>query len=215
MATGEDEERVPGEAAVVRICHDLAGPIGALANGIELLAMDGAEGDEETLSLLRDSARALTARLDFFRAVFGQPTARALKSGAASRAAAEAYLAQLCDHARRFTLSAFPDGEDLPPVERRSALALVLAGADALPFGGAVRVTRAATGLSLRVEGRRAGWMPEVEEGFSRATADPRAAAVALARALSLSRGWSCVPWREEAACGVDLVPTPLENSQA
>jgi histidine phosphotransferase ChpT len=215
MATGEKERRVPGEAAVVRICHDLAGPAGALANGIELLAMDGAEGGEETLALLRDSARALTARLDFFRAVFGQPTARALKSGAAARAAAEAYLAQQGDRARRFALSDFPEGEDLPLLERRLALALALAGADALPFGGTVAVTRQNGGVCLRVAGRRAGWMPEVAEGFLRVSADPRAAATALVRELSGTLGWACVPWQEEGACGVDPVPAPLENLQS
>ncbi len=210
MANGEGE--IPGDAAVVRICHDLAGPIGALANGIDLLTMEAVDAPE-ILEMLRGSACALAARLEFLRAVFGLPTARAVRSGAVAEAVARAYLEQLGDRSRRFDLAEFPAGAELPPARWRLVLALVLAGAEALPFGGRIGVAARAEELPcLRAEGRRAGWPPEVLAGFDAAAADPRAAASALVRVLAAGWGRVPVPWYDGAACGVDLVPAPLEN---
>src|SRR3569623_3815982 len=55
-----------------RLCHDLMSPIGALNNGIELLA-DETDPDmrEKCLELLADSARASSNKLKFFRLAFG------------------------------------------------------------------------------------------------------------------------------------------------
>ena len=55
-----------------RLCHDLMSPVGALNNGIELLA-DETDPDmrEKCLELLSDSARASANKLKFFRLAFG------------------------------------------------------------------------------------------------------------------------------------------------
>src|SRR3954467_637470 len=55
-----------------RLCHDLMSPVGALNNGIELLA-DEQDPDmrERCLELLADSARASANKLKFFRLAFG------------------------------------------------------------------------------------------------------------------------------------------------
>src|SRR3569623_1784354 len=55
-----------------RLCHDLMSPVGALINGIELLA-DEQDPDmrEKCLELLADSARASANKLKFFRLAFG------------------------------------------------------------------------------------------------------------------------------------------------
>src|SRR5438045_9711559 len=54
-----------------RLCHDLMSPVGALNNGIELLA-DETDPDmrEKCLELLADSARASADTLKFFRLAF-------------------------------------------------------------------------------------------------------------------------------------------------
>ena len=55
-----------------RLCHDLLSPIGALNNGIELLAdEDDPDMREKCLELLADSARASANKLKFFRLAFG------------------------------------------------------------------------------------------------------------------------------------------------
>ena len=56
-----------------RVCHDLISPTGAIVNGLEVL--DEKESDEETrnfaLDLIRKSAKAASARLQFCRLAFG------------------------------------------------------------------------------------------------------------------------------------------------
>src|SRR5437588_10866895 len=55
-----------------RLCHDLMSPVGALNNGIELLADEqDPEMRDKCLELLADSARASANKLRFFRLAFG------------------------------------------------------------------------------------------------------------------------------------------------
>lgn len=55
-----------------RLCHDLVSPIGALSNGVELLADERDPAmREQCLQLLADSARQAASRLKFFRLAFG------------------------------------------------------------------------------------------------------------------------------------------------
>ncbi len=55
-----------------RVCHDLISPVGAIVNGLEVLAEDK---DEETrefaLELIRKSANTASAKLQFCRIAFG------------------------------------------------------------------------------------------------------------------------------------------------
>ena len=56
-----------------RVCHDVISPVGAIANGLELI--DDPEMDEETkqtaLDMVRSSARTAAAKLKFCRIAFG------------------------------------------------------------------------------------------------------------------------------------------------
>lgn len=55
-----------------RLCHDLLSPIGALNNGLELLADEtDPEMRARCIELLSDSARASASKLKFFRLAFG------------------------------------------------------------------------------------------------------------------------------------------------
>ncbi len=54
-----------------RLCHDLAGPIGAVAAGVELIGDDPAMADAETISLIGDSSAAASRKLKFMRAAMG------------------------------------------------------------------------------------------------------------------------------------------------
>jgi histidine phosphotransferase ChpT len=53
-----------------RICHDLISPIGAISNGLELLALSGAPLSPE-LTLISESVAAANAKLRFLRIAFG------------------------------------------------------------------------------------------------------------------------------------------------
>lgn len=55
-----------------RLCHDLVSPVGAMSNGIEILAdEDDEDMRDEVVKLLEQSARQTSNRLKFFRLAFG------------------------------------------------------------------------------------------------------------------------------------------------
>ena len=55
-----------------RLCHDMLSPVGALSNGIELLADEKDEAmRKQCIELLEQSARISTDKLKFFRLAFG------------------------------------------------------------------------------------------------------------------------------------------------
>ncbi len=53
-----------------RICHDLISPLGAINNGLELLAMSGL-GDTPEMKLIEESIASANARIQFFRVALG------------------------------------------------------------------------------------------------------------------------------------------------
>ncbi|NJM49583.1 MAG: histidine phosphotransferase [Sphingomonadales bacterium] len=55
-----------------RLCHDLLSPVGAMNNGLELLADENdPEMQKRCLQLLTDSAKSAADKLKFFRLAFG------------------------------------------------------------------------------------------------------------------------------------------------
>jgi len=53
-----------------RICHDLISPLGAISNGLELLAMSE-QGKSPELKLVEEAIASANARVRFFRVAFG------------------------------------------------------------------------------------------------------------------------------------------------
>jgi len=56
-----------------RICHDLASPLGAITNGLELMSMTETALSPE-MQLLQESIENANARLRFLRIAFGKPS---------------------------------------------------------------------------------------------------------------------------------------------
>ena len=55
-----------------RLCHDLLSPVGAMTNGLELLAEEkDPEMRKRCMELLEQSARTSADKLKFFRLAFG------------------------------------------------------------------------------------------------------------------------------------------------
>lgn len=55
-----------------RVCHDIISPVGALANGLEVLDEDqGEEMREFAMDLIKKSAKSASAKLKFSRLAFG------------------------------------------------------------------------------------------------------------------------------------------------
>lgn len=120
-----------------RVCHDVISPVGAIANGLEVLEDEDDEEMKRTaMDLVRRSARQASAKLQFCRIAFG----------AAGSAGASIDLGEAGDTAKAFV------GEEkvkldwqapriaLPKGEVKLLLNLMLLGMAAVPRGGTVSV---------------------------------------------------------------------------
>ena len=62
------------ELICTRLCHDIIGNIGAVANGVELLEEDDMDFLPDIKNILNTSSKVLSSRLKFFRTTFGSST---------------------------------------------------------------------------------------------------------------------------------------------
>lgn len=117
-----------------RICHDLISPIGAITNGLELLALSGAASGPE-LDLISESVAQATARIKFFRLAFGV-------ADASPQSTAEiAEVLSGLDAGGRIKITL--DAQGAIARERVRALFLtVLCLERAMPFGGEIAISR-------------------------------------------------------------------------
>src|SRR5205085_2968600 len=125
-----------------RLCHDLMSPIGALNNGIELLADEtDPEMREKCLELLADSARASANKLKFFRLAFG---AAGGFGEEVDTHEAEVALEGLFGPERRIELGWVVASDKLPMDAVKLLLYLSMLAGDAVVGGG--RLDRGAAG---------------------------------------------------------------------
>lgn len=177
----------PDLAALIgsRICHDLISPLGAIGNGVELLAMSLPPSPE--LDLVAESVANAQARIRMFRLAFG-----AVKGDEriAGREIATILEGLALGGRLRFewTLPA-----DLPRAEAKLLLLLVQCLETALPWGGDVSLSQQGDHWSLQARAERQKLDPELWEPLAegRSPADPTGAQVhfALIPALLASTG--------------------------
>lgn len=60
------------ELLCTRLCHDLTGPIGAIANGAEFLSEEGFDLQGQAIELINSSAGQAVSRLQFYRKAYGR-----------------------------------------------------------------------------------------------------------------------------------------------
>ena len=199
-----------------RLCHDLMSPVGALNNGIELLA-DEQDPDmrDKCLELLEESARASANKLKFFRLAFG---AAGGFGEAIDTREAHAALDGLFGAERRIQLGWLVASERLPKGAVKLLLNLALLAGDALVRGGRLDVGAEESGsgleLVIRAEGPRILLDPVLRNtlltGGSAGTVEPRAAGAWLAHSLSADAGGAIQlsdPAAEVLLIGVTLPP--------
>lgn len=178
-----------------RLCHDLMSPVGALSNGIELLAdEDDPEMKEKCLELLADSARTTANKLKFFRLAFG---AAGGFGDEIDTGEAETVLRGLFGADKRIELGwAVSDGR-LPKGAVKLLLNLGMIAGDALVRGGRLDVGAETSGatieLVIRAEGPRVIIDPLLRDtltrGIGNGPVEPRAAGAWLAHALAEEGG--------------------------
>ena len=177
-----------------RLCHDLMSPVGALNNGIELLA-DETDPDmrEKCLELLGDSARASANKLKFFRLAFG---AGGGFGAMIDTGEAQAALAGLYGPEKRIELSWMVAEPKLPKDAVKLLLNLAMLAGDALVRGGQLTVGAEQNGSNLemviRAEGPRVLLDPTLRDtltGTNSGDIEPRAAGAWLAASLAEGQG--------------------------
>ena len=179
-----------------RLCHDLMSPVGALNNGIELMADEtDPEMRDKCLELLNDSARATANKLKFFRLAFG--AAGGFGAEVDTREA-EAALEGLFGAERRVALTWAVADATLPKGAVKLLLNLALLAGDALVRGGRLDVGAESSDdmleLVIRAEGPRILLDPTLRETLLNGQSDgvePRAAGAWLAHALAAEAGGS------------------------
>ena len=174
-----------------RLCHDLLSPVGALNNGLELMADEqDPEMRERCLELLNESARASANKLKFFRLAFG--AGGGFGDNIDTREA-RAALEGLFGAEKRIEVGWMVADDELPKGAVKLLLNLALIAGDALVRGGRLDVG-AENGarrleLVIRAEGTRILLDPSLREtilkGSSGGTVEPRAAGAWLAHSLA------------------------------
>jgi histidine phosphotransferase ChpT len=173
-----------------RLCHDLLSPVGALNNGIELLADEhDPEMRARCLDLLGESARASANKLKFFRLAFGAAGGFADEVDTReARAAIEGLF--VADG--RIQLGWMVDEPTMSKSALKVLLNIVLIAGDALVRGGRLDVGaekhEGGIDIVVRAEGPRIVLDPELKNVLSGAVSEdsiaPRAAAAWLVRSL-------------------------------
>ena len=174
-----------------RVCHDVISPVGAIANGLELI--DDPEMDEETketaLAMVRSSARTASAKLKFCRIAFGAAgSAGAMIDMGEAGEIAKAFVGE-----EKVKLDWLAPRENRPKQQVKLALNMMLMAMASIPRGGVVTVSVEADVFTARAQGDRAK-VPEpiaqVVDGTAElATLDARLVQPYYAKQLAQSAG--------------------------
>lgn len=147
-----------------RVCHDVISPVGAIVNGLEVLADEKDESMKEVaLDLIKKSATQASARLQFARLAFG----------AAGSAGAQIDLGDAAEVAKgfleddRLKLEWNLPRALLPKNRVKLLLNLLMIAATAIPRGGLLKVDPVgegeALGFRLNAEGPNSRVPPHAE----------------------------------------------------
>jgi histidine phosphotransferase ChpT len=181
-----------------RICHDLISPLGAIGNGVELLALSGHDQSPE-ITLIAESVESANARIRFFRVAFGA-AAEEQTIGPQEIAAILDAFARAGRHSVDWGVSG--GGQRL---EVKLAFLVILCLESAMPWGGHIVVERSddswrLTGAAERIKLDLALWEglgnPSVELRVSSAHVEfplARLAAARIGRSLRIEAGQSGV----------------------
>ena len=152
-----------------RVCHDVISPVGAIANGLELIddpEMD-AETKETALDMVRSSAKTAAAKLKFCRIAFGA----AGSAGALIDMGEAGEIAKAFVGSEKAKLEWNAPRENRPKQQVKLLLNMMLMAIAAIPRGGVVTVKAEGDVFTARAEGERAK-VPEAIAEVVAGTAD-------------------------------------------
>ncbi len=136
-----------------RLCHDLLSPVGALNNGLELMADEtDPEMRQRCFELLEQSARTSASKLKFFRLAFG--SAGGFGESVPASEVKSAIEGLIND---RTTLGWLVNDAGLPKPAAKCLLNLTLVAADAMVRGGQLDIGAEQRGNEMELVVRGAG----------------------------------------------------------
>jgi histidine phosphotransferase ChpT len=135
------------ELLTARLCHELVGPITAVASGVDLLGEPGAEPDLEAMALLGESAQRASRRLQFYRFAYGFAEGSQI-AGAPPWELAAGHFAD-----PRLTCRYSAAARALPLIEQKLGCNLLAFGAEVLSRGGELALEVVRSELRLEAAG--------------------------------------------------------------
>ena len=123
-----------------RVCHDIISPVGAIANGLELLDEEGTDDDtrEIAMGLIRSSAVNASSKLQFARIAFGAAgSAGADIDTGDAQSVAQGYF----DNEKKTTLEWSGERALMPKNKVKFLLNMLLIALHAIPRGGVVKAS--------------------------------------------------------------------------
>jgi len=148
------------ELLAARLCHDLIGPVSAIANGVELLAEEDPEFVRDAVALVGESARTANRRLQFYRFAFGFGGGGL--TGPAPHLLATEFFAETATHCDYGAAA-----RELPAAEQKLACAMLAVAAEGLPRGGHLALGVAAAGPAVEATGAGEGLSPEMRAALT------------------------------------------------
>ncbi len=147
-----------------RLCHDMLSPVGALSNGVELLADErDPEMRKRCFELLEQSARISADKLKFFRLAFG---AAGGFGEMVPLSEARAVIDALVAHNDRVELRWALGADALPKPAVKTMLNLAMIGIEALIRGGTLdigaEIREGASEIVVRAAGQRVVFDPAI-----------------------------------------------------
>ncbi len=169
-----------------RLCHDVVGPVGAIQNGLELIAEDKSM-TEMAMALIQKSAAQASAKLQFARTAYGAAGgADVLDPAEAGRLTAAMF------EGERATLSWQWNGAPAGRVTVKLAMILATYALGAVPRGGEVTVEESDGAVIVTATGdpvREPAFLDVLKGGQD--VSDPRAVPAALVQRLAKANGRS------------------------
>lgn len=145
------------ELLISRLVHDLASPLGAVFNGLELIEEEqDPDIQKEALGLSQRSCKRATDLVALFRMAYG---AAGKHPGFTMKNALQ--LAKDWMVGSRVSLV---DGEDVPNAQARLMLQLILIGFETMPRGGHLQPL---LGPTLLLQGQRGGTIDDLRRALS------------------------------------------------
>jgi len=146
------------QLVTARLVHELAGPVAAIGNGIELMGEDDPDFVRDAVALVGNSARTASQRLQFYRFAYGT-----IPGDNSPASLGRDLLQKLLEGGN--VQCDWPSTQGVrPPEWQRLACNLIVLAAEGLPRGGKVILhALGERGLAVDAEGDGVRLTPEVE----------------------------------------------------